>query len=56
MDIDFVAHVERTLDDYRYRIEALEKALTQLPEVEIQEDISRPQGVVVRNPPAPERP
>lgn len=41
MDIDFFANVEQTFDDFRNRIEALEKALTQLPGVNYEADPSR---------------
>lgn len=47
MDIDFFAHVEQTLDNYKSRIEALEAAMIQLPSVEMQPDPSRLPGVVV---------
>lgn len=47
MDIDFFSYVEQTLDDYKNRIEALEKALIQLPSVEFQPDPSRLPGVRV---------
>jgi hypothetical protein len=47
MDIDFFANVEQTFDDFRNRIEALEKAVTQLPNVEFQPDPSRLPGVRV---------
>lgn len=58
MDIDFIAHVEMTLDNYRQRIEALEKTLTELPEVVLQPDASRTQGVIIDPSiaPAPKRP
>lgn len=47
MDIDFFAHVEQTLDDYKMRIEALELALTQIPQIDFESDPSRPRGVKV---------
>lgn len=53
MDIDFFAHVEQTLDNFRSRIEALEGALTELPNVEYTPDSSRPPGVRVSPTPAP---
>jgi hypothetical protein len=51
MDIDFHAHVEQTLDNFRSRIEALEKVALQSPNVEMESDPSRP--TVVRTAPAP---
>lgn len=53
MDIDFTASVEQRLDDYKTRIEAMEKALTQLPNVNFQPDPSRLPGVRVAPAPAP---
>jgi hypothetical protein len=47
MDIDFNAHVEQTLDNFKSRIEALEAAFIQLPNVEMQPDPSRLPGVIV---------
>lgn len=54
MDIDFFAHVEQTLNNFGDRIAALEKALLQLPDVEMEPDPSRPQVVVPA--PGPKRP
>lgn len=53
MDIDFAAYVEQMLDDHKNRIDALEKALVQLPSVEYQPDPSRLPGVRVAPAPAP---
>lgn len=53
MDIDFIAHVEQTLDNYRHRIEALEAIVIQSPGVEIESDQSRVPHVKVT--PAPLR-
>lgn len=47
MDIDFNAHVEQTLDNYRVRIEALEKALSQVEYVEMEPDPSHLPGVKI---------
>ena len=47
MDIDFLAYVEQTLDNYKSRIEALEKAVTQIPAIDFEADPSRPPGVKV---------
>lgn len=47
MDNDFIAHVEKTLDEFRTRIEGLEKAVMQIPQINFQTDPSRPQTVVV---------
>lgn len=47
MDIDFFAEVERRLDDYKTRIEALETALVELPNVTYEPDPSRLPGVRV---------
>lgn len=47
MDIDFIASVEQRLDDYRMRIEALELAVTQIPQIDFEADVSRPRGVKV---------
>jgi hypothetical protein len=41
MDIDFFANIEQTFDDFRNRIEALEKALIALPGVNYEADPSR---------------
>jgi hypothetical protein len=51
MDIDFVAHVEQTLDNLRRRVEALETAAVQTPGLEMETDPSR--LPVVRPAPAP---
>lgn len=53
MDIDFYSSVEQRLDDYQTRILALEKALTQLPNVNFQAEPSRLPGVRVDPAPAP---
>lgn len=53
MDIDFVAHVEQTLDNLRYRVEALESAAVKSPALYIESDPSR--LPVVRPAPGPEK-
>jgi hypothetical protein len=51
MDIDFFAHVEQTLDNFRHRLDALEALAVQSPDVVMESDPSRlPQ---VRPAPAP---
>lgn len=50
MDIEFIAYLEQMLDDHKTRIDALEKAVTQIPQINFETDISRP--VVVRVEPA----
>ncbi len=47
MDIDFQAYVEQTLDNFRHRIMALEEAVTQIPAIDFEKDVSRPEGVRV---------
>lgn len=47
MIIDFNAHVEMTLDNFKTRIEALEKALTQVSYVEQESDPSHLPGVKI---------
>lgn len=47
MDEEFYASLERTLDDLRTRVKALEDAMTQIPQINMQADPSRPAGVVV---------
>ena len=53
MDIDFFAHVEQTLDNFRRRIEALESLAVQTPGVEMESDPSRLPGVRPAPAPAP---
>lgn len=50
MDIDFIAYIEQTFDDYKTRIEALELAVTQIPQIDFETDPSRPPGVKVAPP------
>lgn len=47
MDNDFMAQVEIRLDEMQSRITALEKAVTQIPQINFQADPSRLPGVVV---------
>jgi len=47
MDMEFYQSLEQTLDEMRSKISALEKAVTQIPQINFQADPSRPAGVVV---------
>jgi len=47
MEMEFFQSLEITLDEMRSKIEALELAVTQIPQINFQADPSRPQGVVV---------
>jgi len=47
MDNEFWAQFEISLDDLRTRLAAVEKALTQIPQINMQTDPSRLSGVVV---------
>lgn len=47
MDQEFLASLERTLDDLRTRVKSLEDAVQQIPQINMQSDPSRPAGVVV---------
>lgn len=56
MDKEFLAYLESTLDELRTKVSLLEKALTQLPNVTMQPDPSRPAGVMVEPAPLIEEP
>lgn len=47
MDTNFQAYVEQTLDNFRFRLTALESAVTQIPAIDFEKDVSRPEGVRV---------
>ena len=47
MDNDFMQQMEIRWDDLNTRMLAAEKALTQIPQINLQSDPSRPPGVVV---------
>lgn len=47
MDIDYLAQLEIRLDLITTRLEAAEKALTQIPQINMQTDPSRLPGVIV---------
>jgi hypothetical protein len=47
MDNDWMAQVEMQLDSLRSQVEMLTKAVTQIPQINMEADPSRPQGVVV---------
>lgn len=47
MDTNFQAYVEQTLDNFRFRIEAIEKALVLVPAIDFERDLSRPEVVKV---------
>lgn len=47
MDTNFQAYVEQTLDNFRFRLAALESAVTQIPAIDFEKDVSRPEVVKV---------
>lgn len=47
MDTEYLGEIESRLDDLTTRLKAAEKALTQIPQINLQADPSRPPGVIV---------
>jgi len=47
MDMEFYQSLERTLDEFRTKIKALELAVTQIPQINFEVDPSRPSVVLV---------
>jgi hypothetical protein len=47
MENDFYGSVEILLDDLLTRVKLLEEAVTQIPQINMQPDPSRPAGVIV---------
>lgn len=47
MDMEYIRQLEQTLDEFRSQIKALENAVTQIPQINMQVDPSRPAGVIV---------
>lgn len=47
MDNNYLTQLESQLDDMQTRLKALETAVTQIPQINFQADVTRPAGVVV---------
>lgn len=47
MENDFFAQIEIRLDELTMKVASLEKAVTQIPQINMETDPSRPEGVVV---------
>ncbi len=47
MEYDFYAQVESRLDDLNTRLKAAEQALLQIPQINMEQDVSRPQVILV---------
>lgn len=47
MDTEYLATLESRLDNLSTRLDAAEKALMQIPQINMQADPSRPPGVIV---------